>query len=83
MNKIINLVIISILFSVPFQDFHINKISTDLKRSNGNFPDSNGIIDIESSSGIEYIWQNLFFARGIERAFNTWGALRAPRTAKP
>ena len=58
MNKIIPLIIISILCSYPTYDFHIHNVQTNLKRSNGNFPDSNGIIDIESNAGSEYIWMS-------------------------
>ena len=47
MNKFIYLIICSFLFSTPFHSFELNENSKMLSRSNGSFPDSNGIIDIE------------------------------------
>ena len=47
MNRVINFIIVSMLFSAPLYDFKFNNSSNDLSRSNGSFPDSNGIIDIE------------------------------------
>ena len=50
MNRIINFIIISFLFSNPIYDFHLNKSqgswSMDSGYSNNHFPESNGIIDI-------------------------------------
>ena len=56
MNKIIYFITLSILCSTPFENFKITKNQNDLGRSNGNFPDSNGIIDIESSKNSDYLW---------------------------
>jgi len=55
MNRIIYLISCSFLLSVPFHGFELNKYSKYLTRSNGNFPDSNGIIDIESEDN-DVIW---------------------------
>ena len=54
MNRIVFFIIISMVFSTPFHDFHIGNETNNLGRSNGSFPDSNGIIDIEEGSS--YIW---------------------------
>ena len=58
MSRIIYFIICSILFSTPFHGFKLNKGQEQLSRSNGDFPDSNGIIDIEpfssSNSEVDY-----------------------------
>ena len=65
MNRIIYIIICSILFSTPFHGFQLNKDSSSLGRSNGDFPDSNGIIDIEhyqvppsnmGTARVSYVW---------------------------
>ena len=60
MNRIINFIIISFLFSNPIYDFHLNKSqgsswSMDFGYSNNQFPESNGIIDIESNTIILFM----------------------------
>ena len=53
MNKFIYLIICSFLFSTPFHSFELNRNSKILSRSSGDFPQSNGIIDIEPFSLLE------------------------------
>ena len=55
MNKFIYFIVSSMIFSFPFHDFHMSNDKNYLSRSNGTFPDNNGIIDIEYSSSRNYI----------------------------
>ena len=53
MSKFVYPILLTIVFAVPFYDFHINN-QNYLSRSNGTFPNSNGIIDIEYDN--YYVW---------------------------
>ena len=46
MNRFIYALICSLLCSTPFHSFELNENSKMLSRSNGSFPDSNGIIEL-------------------------------------
>ena len=65
MNRFIYALICSLLCSTPFHSFELNENSKMLSRSNGSFPDSNGIIDIEY-----YYPPNNFI--GTQRTAHMW-----------
>ena len=56
MNKIINIIVVSFLFSGLLNDFRLSSNRSNANNdSEANFPQSNGFIDIESNA-YEHIW---------------------------
>ena len=56
MNKVINIIVVSFLFSGLLNDFRLSSNRSNANNdSEANFPQSNGFIDIESNA-YEHIW---------------------------